>query len=305
MKHRLLTTLFLPLLTLPVFAEHLPFADVHLHYNWDQAEVTGPREAITRLRNNNIVLAVVSSTPPELALSLREAGGERVIPFFAPYRKPGGWLTWTQDESLPGRMREALESGLYFGIGEMHLIPGFTRRWDTPVFREIMALAKRFDAPVQIHTEASVPEFFLDICKRHPEVRFLWAHAGGILQPEMVARTMAECANVWTELSARDPWRYVAYPITTTDGFLLPEWEQVVKRYPNRFMTGADALWPVEQLHPWDEPDTGWQKLGQFIEFHRGWLAKLPPEVAEKVRLTNALQFFRRTTDQAGAKANR
>ena len=284
----LLSALFAPF----VGAQPPPFADVHLHYNWDQAEVTSPEEAVSYLHANNVALAVVSSTPPELALSLREAGGDQVLPFFRPYRRPGDWLTWTQDKSVPDRVREALESGRYFGIGELHLIPGFAQRWDTPVFREVMDLAKRHRMPVQIHTESSAPAFFSGICRRHPEVRFLWAHGGGILQPDVVARTMAACRNVWTELSARDPWRYVAYPITAADGALLPEWEQVVLRYADRFMTGADALWPVEQLHPWDEPDSGWQKLDQFVAFHRGWLDRLPPEVAEKIRLTNALRFF-------------
>ena len=305
MKRRLLAICAITLLIPPVPAQELPFADVHLHYNWDQAEVTSPREAVNRLRANNVVLAVVSSTPSELVLSLREAGGNRVLPLFSPYRKPDDWLTWNRDESLPGRVREALESGLYFGIGEMHLIPGFARRWDTPVFREVMELAQRYDVPVQIHTEASVPGFFLEICQRYPEVRFLWAHAGGILQPQAVAQVMAGCPNVWTELSARDPWRYVAYPITAADGSLLPEWETLVRRYPDRFMTGADALWPVEQLHPWDEPDTGWQRLDQYIAFHRAWLGKLPPETAEKVRLRNALRFFRRTGAETEAEAER
>ena len=30
-------------------------------------------------------------------------------------------------------------------------------------------------------------------------------------------------------------------------------------------MTGSDPVWPVAQLNPWDEPDTGWERLGQFI----------------------------------------
>ncbi len=305
MKHPLLTACAIALLSPFVPAEEAPFADVHLHYNWDQAEITSPQEAVRRLQDNNVVLAVVSSTPPELALSLREAGGDRVLPFYGPYRKPGEWLTWTRDKSLPARVRDALESGAYSGIGEMHLIPGFARRWSTPVFREIMELAERFDAPVQIHTEASVPGFFLEICQRYPGVRFLWAHAGGILQPQAVAQVMAGCPNVWAELSARDPWRYVAYPITTADGSLLPEWEQLVRRYPDRFMTGADALWPVEQLHPWDEPDTGWQRLDQYIAFHRAWIGKLPPETAEKVRSRNALRFFRRIADEIAPEAER
>ena len=162
------------------------------------------------------------------------------------------------------------------------------------MFRALTGLAVEFDVPMLIHTEASAPAFFVDICTRYPRVRFLWAHAGGILPAAVVNRTMAECPNVWAELSARDPWRFEAYPITTEDGALLPQWHDVITLYPDRFMTGSDALWPVDQLHAWYEADTGWERLGQFLGFHRTWLAGLPPDVEERVRLTNAQRFFQR-----------
>jgi hypothetical protein len=57
-------------------------------------------------------------------------------------------------------------------------------------------------------------------------------------------------------------------------------------------MIGSDAVWPVQQLDPWDEPDTGWENLDRFLDFHRGWLTGLPPEMAERIALTNALAFF-------------
>lgn len=274
--------------------EATPFADVHLHYNWDQQEVTSPAEALERLAENNVVLAVVSSTPPKLALSLRQAGGDWILPLYGPYPEPRSWSSWLNDGSLPARTRRALEGGKYFGIGEVHLIPGFGQHWDTPVFGALAELAAEFDVPMLIHTEASAPGFFIDICTRYPRVRFLWAHAGGILPPKVVDRTMAECPNVWTELSARDPWRYEAYPIADQDGALLAQWREVITRYPDRFMTGSDALWPVDQLHAWYEADTGWQRLEQFLGFHRAWLAGLARNVEEKLRLTNALRFFKR-----------
>ena len=101
-----------------------------------------------------------------------------------------------------------------------------------------------------------------------------------------------ECPSVWTERRARDSWQYMAYPVTAADGALPAEGSQVVERYLDRFMTGADTLWPVEQLHPWDEPDAGRQRLEQCLACHRAWVGRLPREVAGKVRLTNALQFF-------------
>lgn len=41
----------------------MPVADAHLHYKWNQAEVTSPEEAVAALKANNVALAVVTGTP--------------------------------------------------------------------------------------------------------------------------------------------------------------------------------------------------------------------------------------------------
>lgn len=68
--------LTLPLLLYwPVLAA-ADFADVHLHYNWDQQEILSAQQAVAILRQHQVKLAVVFSTPSENALRLREAGGD-------------------------------------------------------------------------------------------------------------------------------------------------------------------------------------------------------------------------------------
>lgn len=272
-----------------------PVADVHLHYKWNQAEVTSPRQAVQALAANDVRLAVVTGTPPELALELTrvQAPGVTVLPVYGPYRQPADWDRWYRDPGLLERARTALATGEYHGIGELHVIAGFAPDWRSPVIRGLIDLALDHDVPFLLHTEASRPEYLIDLCRGVPELRILWAHAGAILPVAEVRRAMAACPNLWVELSARDPWRYVATPIADDAGRLLPEWERLVLDHPDRFMIGSDAVWPVEQLNPWDEPDTGWRHLDRFLDFHRGWLAALPPEVAERVALTNALRFFR------------
>ncbi|MEJ2407701.1 MAG: amidohydrolase family protein [Candidatus Thiodiazotropha sp.] len=273
-------------------AERLqPLADIHLHWKWNQKEVTTPEQAIDILRENGVVMGVVTGTPPELALELKALAPEMVVPIYGVYRVPGEWSNWYRDETLLTRAREALSSGDYRGIGELHMIGGFITDWKHPNISGLFTLAAEFDVPVLVHTEFSRANYLIGFCQAHPKTRFLWAHAGSILPPSEVKRALQRCPNLWVELSARDPWRHVARRIDE-EGKLKPEWRELVLAYADRFMVGSDPVWPVEQLNPWDEPDSGWQELHRFLNFHRQWLSQLPEEVGEKVRLQNAKSFF-------------
>jgi predicted TIM-barrel fold metal-dependent hydrolase len=274
-------------------ADKLPFADIHLHYKWSQAEVTSKAEAIAAMQRNNVVLAVVSSTPPELALELADTAGDWMIPLYQPYLDAGGRYRWYLDKRVPAATRQALASGRYHGIGEIHLTAGVGPKLDNPILNELLKLAVEFDAPVLIHTEAANEKYLLAICQAHPQTRFLWAHAGGLVGAEAAQRLMSQCRNVWLDFSARDKWKYANYPIVDEQGHLLPGWRNLVQLYPDRFMTGSDPIWPVEFRDNWDTPDTGWDMMDELIEFHRRWLGALPADLAEKIRLRNAQAFFR------------
>jgi len=273
-------------------AEAEPIADIHLHWKWNQKEVTSPEQAIEILTAQEVGLAVVTGTPPELALELHGLAPDRVIPIYGIYRLPGEWSTWHHDQDLLGRVRQALASGQYRGIGEVHMLGGFISDWKNPVIAGLFDLAAEFDVPVLLHTEFSRADYTLGLCRAHPRTRFLWAHSGVMLKPEEIGRVLDGCPNVQAELSARDPWRHLANPIADADGRLLPEWRALILAYPERFMVGSDPVWPVDRLNPWDEPDSGWQELPRFLHFHRRWLAELPPPVARAVRWDNAQRFF-------------
>jgi predicted TIM-barrel fold metal-dependent hydrolase len=286
--------LLLGLMSLGAFAGELPpFADIHLHWKWNQKEVTSVEEAIEMLAGQGIELAVVTGTPPKLALELAERAPQRVIPIYGLYRLPEEWSTWYLDDGVIERVRKALASGRYRGIGEVHMIGGFVSHWRKPTIAELFKLAAEYDVPVLLHTEFSRANYTLGLCQAYPETRFLWAHAGSMLKPDEVRRVLAGCDNVHAELSARDPWRHVANKIVDEEERLLPAWRQLILDYKDRFMVGSDPVWPVERLNPWEEPDTGWQELPRFIAFHRRWLAQLPSDAAEDIRWNNARRFFR------------
>lgn len=274
--------------------DNKPFADVHLHYTWDQIGVTSPEDAIALLMKNNVVLAVVSGTPPDLALELHRAGGSWVIPIFSPYLTVGHRQHWFTDPDVVTEARKALASKKYYGIGEVHLRGGLGPRRKNKILQQLIKLATEYDVPFLIHIETSSEKYFIPLCEQHPNTRFLLAHAGGTLDAKQIGHLLTACPNVWVELSARDPWRYVeSPPITDNKGRLKVEWLSLMESYPDKFMTGSDTVWPVDNAHQWDRPDTGWQELGRFLGFHRRWINSLPDDLAGKVRLTNAQQFFR------------
>jgi len=291
------------LLSLPgllaLFAAELsaqePVADMHLHYKWSQQDVTSAADAVELLEREYIVMGVVIGTPAELALELVRLEPRKIVPIFSPYRVGGDWQRWAYDAGVVPRTRAALESGAYHGIGELHLIGGFAPRLEkAAVLQALLQLAGEYDVPIMLHTEFSRPAMLLALCRRYPDTRILWAHAGSLLPPAQVAQVLDACGNVRAGLAARDPWRFVNNPITDADGRLLPDWRTLLLQYPERFMLGSDPVWPVDRMDQWDEPDTGWQELGRFWEFHRGWLQQLPHGIARKISCENAVTFFRR-----------
>ena len=272
-------------------AVNKPFADIHLHYNWDQEEIIDPATVIERLKAENVVLGVVSSMPSANALKLREIAGDWIVPMFSPYITPPHRQNWYLDKTVVDLAREGLQTGKYSGIGELHLWSGLPPRQDNEILLALFQLAQQYDVPFLLHTESSDARYIIPICKQHNEVRILWAHAGGILKPHDVEYAMQQCPNLWIELSARDPWRYNT--LVNDQGKLPEDWRKLIIKHPDRFMTGSDPVWGVTKTQRWDEPDEGWDHLHNLIEFHRNWIAELPSDVEEKVRLTNALNFFK------------
>jgi predicted TIM-barrel fold metal-dependent hydrolase len=269
-----------------------PIADVHVHFKWSQLEVTTAEQALAILDENNVQLAVVIGTPAELALQLAALRPDTILPVWSPYRAGRDWASWAHDPAVTDRARSALASHRYKGIGELHLIGGFAPKPDAVVIQGLLDLAAQYDVPVLLHTEFSRADYLLRLCEAHTETRILWAHAGAILDPTEVDRVLRACPNVWTELSARDPWRFVNNPITDAHGKLLPDWKVLIERWPDRFMVGSDPVWPVDQLDQWDKADTGWQEYSRFINFHQHWLSDIDPGIAKKIRLGNANRFF-------------
>jgi len=267
-----------------------PFADVHLHFNWDHEELLSAKEAVNILKEHNVVLAAVSSVPSDYALKLKEAGGDWIIPLATPYYHAGNRLNWYFDKKLVAEIRKLVETGKYAGIGEVHLAAGVGPRRDNPVFVGLLELAQEFNLPFLIHTDSSDHRYFLPVCKKYSRIRFLWAHAGSVLGPKQLEPLMQACPNVWLDLAARDPWHYDYF--AHDDYSLLQGWRELIIKYQDRIVTGTDPVWNAHQIYRWYEADEGWFHYSDFHHFQRNWMKKMPPEVEKKIRLINARKFF-------------
>lgn len=278
------------------------FFDVHTHYKWDQAEITTARQALDFMDQAGVRRAVVIGTPAKIALRLKRLAPERILVLYGPYLSGGEKLSWQFRKGLVEEVRAGLQSGDYQGIGELHLIGGMAMRWDrSVVFRDLLALAREYDVPLMVHTEYASIRPTVEMCQANPDNRLLLAHAGAVLAPRKVAQILEACPNVYMDLAARDPWRYVRNPITDAQGSLLPGWRALLLQYADRFMVGSDTVWPVDKGTRWDEADSGWQELHRFVAFHRRWLAGLPAAVAQKIRWDNAVHFFRLADEESGS----
>jgi len=269
-----------------------PFADVHVHFNWDQREVIDAAQIAAKLEAAGVEFAVAAGTPSELALELARAANGRVIPLFSPYIHELGRRDWHLDQRVVALAEAGLKAGEYQGIGEIHFMSGFPPRADNPVFRQLMALAGEYRVPVLIHIDSGNSMAFLDICQAYPALDILFAHAGGNLRARHIQHIIEACPNAWIEFSARDPWRYGG--LEGDDGQLLPEWRRLVLEHPDRFVTGTDPVWKVTRTQSWDLADDGWDYFEQLIAWHRAWLADLPEAVRRKISVENARRLFGR-----------
>ena len=279
----------------------MPIADVHLHYNPAHSEITDTDDALQQLHDNNVQFAVISSKPPTMALELVEAAGGWIIPFYMPYLEADRKRDWYFDQRVLPAAREALASGVYKGLGEMHLIVGFSPSLNKPhpVIDGMLELAEEFNVPVNIHAEASSHLYFLPLCQRHPEVKIQWAHAGTPLPPAKVAKLLRACPNVWVDMSALDHMRYgKKNPIVDEQGLLLPAWVEFVTEFQDRIMIGSDPTY-IEGNASWEVANSGWKYVTEVLSFHRRWLSALQEPIRTKITLENARRFFGPAAEQA------
>lgn len=262
----------------------LPIADTHLHYNQPVWSQLSPEMAIDLLARAGVAWAIISSTPFHGSERLQAKVPARIVSFFRPYLSEEGRSTWPTDPEVLRQAREALASGRYRGIGEVHLYRRTVGVLATaPVLRGLLDLAAQQNLPVQLHVDDPELEVLAAVATSYPTVRILWTHAGGWSTPARVRQVLERFPNIWADVAARDPYRYGAGAgrIVDDHGQLQPEWRSLVLAFPNRFMIGSDTGRLAD-----------WERLSNILAFHSRWLAGLPPDLPERIAWRNAFAFL-------------
>ena len=167
-------------------------------------------------------------------------------------------------------IEQELKRGIYRGIGEFHLDGAEA---DTPVIRRIVQIASERRLWMHAHSDAEAID---KLFAYDPHARIVWAHAGMSEPPGVIDRMLARYPALWADLSYRD---------VAPGGTLDPEWKALFLKFPDRFLYGSDTWIPPR-----------WEEVGLLTQQARGWLAQLPPEVAENIAWRNAERIFGSST---------
>jgi len=245
-----------------------PLFDTHLHYNARDAAHYSPQQIIDKLDRNGIRHAIVTGTPASHTAELYRQAPDRIVPLLGVYRSHEDKISWSNDTSLPDRVKAELSTGIWHGVGELHI---FAKDRHSPVFRQLIELARLHKLPLQIHADPAVIDIVYDIAPGQPVI---WAHAGTFPYPDLIADYLKRYAKLRIDLSVRDER-------IAPNGQISDDWYELFVKYPDRFMIGVDTF-----------STSRWHDLDMAVATIRNWLAQLPEDVARRLANDNAMQFF-------------
>ena len=199
-------------------------------------------------------------------------------------------------EKIGAEFEEALKSGLYRGIGEIHTysrpisgggatVAGSTIAPDSPLILGLLELAGRYGVPINIHCDDYGAKQMVAALKANPKAAVIWAHTGSYMSPSDVRNILRDHPNVSFDLSAKNPACCGSglreYPILGFFG-IDRSWQQLFEAYPERFVVGVD-FYAASQLGAAREAG----------EFYRRILTQLTPATARKIGYENAEKLYR------------
>lgn len=252
----------------------LPLFDAHLHYSAPAWSVYPPERVAKILDEAGVRAGLVSSAPDAGTFKLKAVLGDRIIPMLGPYRNVSDVFAWASDPSILPYVESIYRPGVHRGFGEFHLLVG---QIGLPTVRGVLAFAQRERLFLQPHADLRA---LLQLLNYMPDATVLWAHAGVDGMPTQIDALLDNWPKLYVELSLRDD--------IAPNGTLDPRWRELLIRHSGRFMIGTDT-WTAGGTFTGNER---WDTYPEIVKGIRGWLAQLPPDVAEAIAYKNAERFI-------------
>jgi hypothetical protein len=170
-------------------------------------------------------------------------------------------------------------------------------RYVAPEGRNVQRLLAALEArktPLMFHWEVYDWErdwpAFDRLFSRFPGVTFIWTHAGHG-SAEQVRSVVSSHANVIVTLSKEEKYQRafssqekastLGGPLIDRCGRVLPEWRELIERYPDRFMFATDA-----------HKDFRWAVYPDIVKRWRDILGQFPEPLARSLASGNAEQIY-------------
>jgi predicted TIM-barrel fold metal-dependent hydrolase len=209
------------------------------------------------------------------------------------------------------RAEEIVRQGAV-GFGEMtaeHFAGGTPYQYapaDHPLFLLLADIAAQHRVVIDLHMEA-VPQTmklpsdlksppnrselhdniaaFERLLAHNPRASLVWAHAGsdntGYRTPELCRRLLGAHANLYMQIKVDPLSPGKNYPLDAASGRIKPEWLQLFRDFPDRFVIGSDQHYLM--------PPTGPQRWQEAVLL----LNQLPGDLRRKIGTENAQRIYR------------
>lgn len=177
-----------------------------------------------------------------------------------------------------------------------------------PLFLILADIAAEKNVPIDIHMEAvphkmplprdlkSPPnpaeltpniEQLEKLLSHNEKAKIIWCHAGwdqtGERTAELTAKLLEKHPNLYLSIKICNEDCAVENSMLDNNGNLRPEWLEVIKKYPDRFMIGSDQFYISPMIKA---------KLPPSADDTISVLAKLPKDIKDKIASGNAVKVF-------------
>lgn len=274
MRALLLALLLFPTLAVAAALFTGRIFDAHLHYNDEASSRYDVATVRALLERNGVGAILANSRPNDGTRALHAAAaapgwkGPRVVPFIRVYRDRDDHGSWFNNPDIYRMVVAEERRGFYRGIGEFHV---FGRNAATPVVKDLVDFAVAKDLVIHAHCDEEALEILFS---HNPRARIIWAHTGFSTPLPRLEELLGKHPSLVGELSYRSG-------LAEGGGGLSPEWAEMFRRHPTRFLVGSDT-WSNQR----------WESYSTLLDGYRKWLGELPAPVAERIAWRNGAELF-------------